>query len=139
MRMLIMLALIISCNGSGGGGGSAPVYTLDQRLLNDCSSGERWRGYNPGTNIDDTMCIQPTTINGQREIDAYWDSTYRMGSALHNSHFILTPTGPNSAYAEEYNVFQYGIGSGDVTYTFIDDDTLQVCIHSGCVDFIRDP
>lgn len=134
--MLMMLLILSACNGSGGGSSSPASFTLDERLF---SGTGRWSAYDAGTNIEDAVLFRKELQNdGSLANVMHWLENYRLGSNLINTNHVLTPVSDRHVAAKEFAptlAFRNFEGS----YSFIDDDTLELCIDGTCITFTRVP
>lgn len=131
----LMIILISSCQGENGSKPASEAEpVLDARLT---SGSGTWEAYDAGTNIDDMVrfIIRNPGLESEN-VEMYLRSNYRGGSLIADAHYILTPLTDASAYAQE---FDGTMRTGDMAaeYTFIDDDTLNVCFDSDCITFTR--
>lgn len=138
-KTILALIILAGCNSGGGGGSSgSETFTLDSRLIN--ATGEAWESYDAGTNIDDRLVIREATIGAETFIAMYLDSSYRGGSVIYDVDYELAATGASKASAYEVQVNGSSPGEFEAEYSFIDDDTLEVCFDaSTCSTYLRTP
>lgn len=135
--MMLTLFLLLSCNGTEGNSAkTAPEFTLDERLF---SGTGRWQTYDAVNNIDyDFLFRRETPADNIERERLHWLSGYRGGSQLINASYDLTALSERDIFGDEYDGV---IRTGDIqgTYSFIDDDTLEVCIDTDCLTLDRVP